>query len=161
MLSRARLGAMSRRSLWALPFIAANSLFTDASAIALSVAVGLPSSPLIHWLLLAPWSCLMLWALQHRILPDSVVAWLEERQQKLSGRAQRMLRWGKPTVVLALAASVGPLSALLGIRMFGFAAPRRYLLAIEAAAVYCLIWTGLIYGGGWVLLRHLLMSLAG
>ncbi len=157
---RGRLGArhlraVSRRSLWALPFLAANSLFTDGSAISLNVAIGAPWASLVHWGLLAPWCCLVLWALQHHILPDSVAAWLGERERGLSERAQRLLRWGKPSVVLALGA-VGPLSSLLAIRMFGLPAPRRYFLAVGAATVYCVVWTGLIYGGGWLLIRHLL-----
>ncbi len=57
--------------------------------------------------------------------------------------------------MVLLGATVGPLSALIGIRVFGFAAPRRYLLAVSAAAAYCLVWTGLVYSGGWLLLRHL------
>ena len=82
-------------------------------------------------------------------------AWLQEREQALSGRTQRLLRWGKPTIVLALGA-VGPLSSLLAIRLFGLKAPRRYALAVGAATVYCVVWTGLIYGGGWLLVQHLL-----
>jgi hypothetical protein len=155
-----RLRAVSRRSLWALPFLAANSLFTDLAAISFNVAVGPPWAPALHWLVLAPWACLVLWALYHRILPDSVAAWLEAREERLlQGRARRLLRWGKPTVVLALGASVGPLSALLAIRMLAFPSPRRYLLAAGATAGYCVVWTGIIYGGGWVLLRHLLGGL--
>jgi hypothetical protein len=151
-----RLRAVSRRSLWALPFLAANSMFTDFAAISFNVAVGPPWAPALHWLILGPWACLVLWALYHRILPDSVAAWLEAREERLlQGRARRLLRWGKPTVVLALGASVGPLSALLAIRMFAFLSPRRYLLAVGATAAYCVVWTGIIYGGGWVLLRHL------
>jgi len=154
-LTAARLRAVSRRTLWALPFVGANSLFTDVSAISLNVAVGPPLASLLHWCLLAPWCCLVLWALQHHILPDSVAAWLQEREQALSARTQRLLRWGKPTLVLGLGA-VGPLSSLLAIRLFGLEAPRRYALAVGAATVYCVVWTGLIYGGGWVLVQHLL-----
>ena len=110
-------------------------------------------------LVLAPWACLVLWALHHRILPDAAAAWLEQRERGLGPRLQRLLRWGKGPAVLLLGATVGPLSALLGIRLFGFAAPRRYLLAVEAAAAYCLVWTGLVYSGGWLLLRHLLAQL--
>jgi hypothetical protein len=154
-LTASRLRAVSRRTLWALPFVGANSLFTDVSAISLNVAVGPPLASLLHWCLLAPWCCLVLWALQHHILPDSVAAWLQEREQALSGRTQRLLRWGKPTLVLGLGA-VGPLSSLLAIRLFGLKAPRRYALAMGAATVYCVVWTGLIYGGGWLLIQHLL-----
>jgi hypothetical protein len=155
-----RLRAVSRRSLWALPFLAANSLFTDLAAISINVAVGFPWAPPLHWLILAPWACLVLWALYHHILPDSVAAWLEAREERLlQGRARRLLRWGKPMVVVILGASVGPLSSLLAIRMFGFPSPRRYLLAAGATAAYCVVWTGVVYGGGWVLLRHLLSAL--
>jgi hypothetical protein len=155
-----RLRAVSRRSLWALPFLAANSLFTDLAAITFNVAVGPPWAPPLHWLVLAPWACLVLWALYHHILPDSVAAWLEAREERLlQGRARRLLRWGKPMVVVILGASVGPLSALLAIRMFGIPSPRRYLLAMGATAAYCVVWTGVVYGGGWVLLRHLLTAL--
>jgi hypothetical protein len=152
--------AVSRRSLWALPFLAANSLFTDVAAITFNVAVGPPWAPPLHWLILAPWACLVLWALYHHILPDSVAVWLEAREERLlQGRARRLLRWGKPMVVVVLGASVGPLSALLAIRMFAFPSPRRYLLAAGATAAYCVVWTGVVYGGGWVLLQHLLSAL--
>ena len=159
MLNPTRLRALSRRSLYALPLVAANGLFTDGAAIALSVAVGPPWASLLHWLVLAPWACLVLWALQHRILPDAVAAWVERQEQGLGRPVQRLLRWGKPSAVLLLAATVGPLSALIGIRVFGFAAPRRYVLAAEAAAAYCLVWTGLVYSGGWLLLQHVLAQL--
>jgi hypothetical protein len=151
--------AVTRRSLYALPLLALNSLFTDGMAISLAVAIGPPWASLLHWLVLAPWACLVLWALHHRILPDAAAAWLEQRERGLGPRLQRLLRWGKGPAVLLLGATVGPLSALLGIRLFGFAAPRRYLLAVEAAAAYCLVWTGLVYSGGWLLLRHLLAQL--
>jgi hypothetical protein len=156
MLRASWLRALSQRSLYAFPLLAVNGLFTDVAAISLSVAVGLPWSPLLHWLLLAPWACLALWLLQHRILPDAVAAWVERQEQRLSGRVRRLLRWGKPPAVLGLAATLGPLSALIGIRLLGVAAPQRYLLALEAAAAYCLVWTGLVYGGGWLLLQRLL-----
>ena len=151
--------AVTRRSLYALPLLALSSLFTDGSAIALSVAIGPPLASLLHWLILGPWACLVLWALQHHILPDALAIWLEQRERGLGLRLQRLLRWGKGPAVLILGASVGPLSALLAIRLFGFTAPRRYLLAIEAAAAYCVVWTGLVYSGGWLLLRHLLTQL--
>jgi hypothetical protein len=147
---------LTRRSLYALPLIALNSLFTDGAAISLSVALGPPWASLLHWLILAPWGCLVLWALHHHILPDEVADWLARREQRLGPRLQRLLRWGKGPAVIALGASVGPLSALLGIRLFGVPAPRRYLLAIAAAAAYCLVWTGLVYSGGWLLVQHLL-----
>jgi hypothetical protein len=152
---------VSRRSLYALPLILVNSMFTDGAAISLSVAIGPPWASLVHWLILGPWACLVLWALQHRILPDAVAAWIGRQEQRLGQRARRLLRWGKQPSVLLLAASVGPLSALIGIRLFGFAAPRRYVLAIEAAAAYCVVWTGVIYSGGWVLIQHLLAYLRG
>jgi hypothetical protein len=159
MLNANRVRAFSRRSLYALPLLAANSLLTDGAAISLSVAVGAPWNTLLHWMVLAPWACLLLWALHHRILPDAMATWAERQESRLDRRLQSLLRWGKPSAVLLLAASVGPLSALIGIRVFGFAAPRRYLLAAQAAAVYCMVWTGLIYGGGWVLLQHILVQL--
>jgi hypothetical protein len=152
---------VSRRSLYALPLVLVNSMFTDGAAISLSVAIGPPWASLVHWLILGPWACLVLWALQHRILPDAVAAWIGRQEQRLGQRTQRLLRWGKQPAVLLLAASVGPLSALIGIRLFGYGAPRRYLLAIEAAAAYCVVWTGVIYSGGWVLIQHLLASLRG
>jgi hypothetical protein len=152
-----RLRAVSRRSLVALPFIAANGLFNDFAAISLNVALGLPWASLLHWFILTPWTCVMLWALYHHILPDSVAVWLEARERRLlQGRARGLLRWGKPVVAVALGGGVGPLSAVLAIRMFGFPAPRRYVLAMIATAAYCVVWTGLIYGGGWVLVQHLL-----
>ena len=151
--------AVTRRSLYALPLLALNSLFTDGAAIALSVAAGPPWASLLHWLVLAPWACLVLWALHHHILPDALAAWIEQRERGLGPRLQRLLRWGKAPAVLLLGATVGPLSALLAIHLSGFAAPRRYLLAAEAAAAYCVVWTGLVYSGGWLLLRHLLAQL--
>jgi len=150
---------VSRRSLYALPLLVVNSLFTDGAAITLSVAVGPPWASMLHWLLLAPWACLVLWVLHHRVLPDAVAEWLERREQALGARTQRLLRWGKTPAVLALAATVGPLSALLGIRVFGFPAPRRYWLAAAAAAAYCVVWTGLVYSGGWLLIQHLVAQL--
>ena len=159
MLNATRIRALSRRSLYALPLVAVNSLFTDGAAISLSVAVGPPWASLLHWLVLAPWACLVLWALQHRILPDAVDAWVERREQALGARTRRLLRWGKPPAVLLLGATVGPLSALIGIRLFGFGAPRRYVLAAEAVAAYCIVWTGLVYSGGWLLLQHVLGQL--
>lgn len=136
-----------------------NSLFTDGAAISLSVAVGPPWASMLHWLLLAPWACLVLWVLHHRVLPDAVAEWVERREQALGARTQRLLRWGKAPAVLGLAATVGPLSALLGIRVLGFPAPRRYWLAAEAAAAYCVVWTGLVYSGGWLLIQHLIAQL--
>ncbi len=147
--------ALTERSLYALPVIALNSFFTDATAITLAVGIGLPWASVLHWLVLGPWACVVLWALHHRILPDAVAAWVDRREQALGPRLQRLLRWGKGPAVVLLGATVGPLSALIGIRVFGFAAPRRYLLAVSAAAAYCLVWTGLVYSGGWLLLRHL------
>ena len=147
---------LTRRSLYALPLLVVNSVFTDVTAVALSGTVGPPWASLLHWLALAPWACLVLWALQHHILPDALADWLAHREQSLGPRLQQSLRWGKGPAVVLLGASVGPLSALLAIRLFGFAAPRRYWLASGAAAAYCVVWTGLIYSGGWLLLRHLL-----
>jgi hypothetical protein len=146
---------LTRRSLYALPVVAVNGLFTDGSAIALSIAVGPPCASLLHWLLLAPWLCLVTWALHHHILPDTLSAWVERRQDALGPRLQRLVRWGKGPTVLALG-SVFPLSGLLAIRLFGVAAPRRYLLAAGAAAAYCVVTTGFIYGGGWLLLQRLI-----
>jgi hypothetical protein len=146
---------LTRRSLYALPVVAVNGLFTDGSAIALSIAVGPPWASLLHWLLLAPWLCLVTWALHHHILPDTPSAWVERRQDALGPRLQRLVRWGKGPTVLALG-SVFPLSGLLAIRLFGVAAPRRYLLAAGAAAAYCVVTTGFIYGGGWLLLQRLI-----
>ncbi|HLI27063.1 MAG TPA: hypothetical protein VKZ60_08340 [Chloroflexota bacterium] len=155
MLSRTRLAGFSRRSLYALPLVGLNSLFTDGAAISLSVRVGPPWSLLFHWLVLAPWACLVLWALYYRVLPPAVVDWLGAREARLGPRLQRLLRWGKPTAVLLLAATFGPLSALIGIRLFRVPLPRGYLLAVQAAAAYCIVWTGLVYGGGWLLVQHL------
>jgi hypothetical protein len=146
---------LTRRSLYALPVVAVNGLFTDGSAIALSIAVGPPWASLLHWLLLAPWLCLVTWALHHHIPPDTLSAWVERRQDALGPRLQRLVRWGKGPTVLALG-SVFPLSGLLAIRLFGVAAPRRYLLAAGAAAAYCVVTTGFIYGGGWLLLQRLI-----
>ncbi len=151
--------SITRRSLYALPLVAVNSLFTDGAAIALAVSLGLPWASVLHWLVLAPWACLVLWALQHHILPEAVAQWVEQRQQGLGPRVQRLLRWGKGPAVLALGASVGPLSALIGIRVLGIEAPRRYVLAAGAAATYCVVWTGLVYSGGWLLLRHVVGQL--
>jgi hypothetical protein len=147
---------VSRRSLYALPLIAINSLFTDVAAISLSVAVGPPWASLLHVLVLAPWACLVLWALQHRILPDALSAWIGRQEQRLGERAQRLLRWGKRPAVLLTAASMGPLSALIAIRVLGFAPRQRYALAVAAAAAYCVVWTGLVYSGGWLLIQRLL-----
>lgn len=154
-LTRAQFASFSRRSLYAVPLIGVNSLFTDGAAISLSVWIGPPGSLLVHWLLLAPWVCLVLWALHHHILPQAVIEWIGVREERLGPRAQRLLRWGKPAAVLILAGTLGPLSALLGIRVFRVPLPRGYLLAVQAAAVYCLVWTGLVYGGGWLLVQHL------
>ena len=54
-----------------------------------------------------------------------------------------------------MAATLGPLSALIGIRLFGYVAPQRYHLAAQAAAAYCLIWTDLIYSGAALILQRL------
>jgi hypothetical protein len=146
---------LTRRSLYALPVLAVNGLFTDGSAITLSMAVGPPWAPLLHWLLLAPWLCLVTWALHHHILPDALTAWVARREEALGPRLQRLVRWGKGPAVLGLG-TVFPLSGLLGIRLFGVGAPRRYLLAVGVAAAYCIVTTGLIYGGGWLLLQRLM-----
>jgi hypothetical protein len=150
---------LTRRSLYALPVIALNSLLTDGTAVALTVAVGTPWASLLHWLILGPWVCLVTWALHHHILPDAVAEWLERREQALGPRVQRLLRWGKTPAVLMLG-GIGPLGGLLAIRLFRFRAPRRYLLAMAVAAVYCVVWTGLIYGGGWLLIQRLIAHAA-
>jgi hypothetical protein len=149
---------LTRRSLYALPLVAVNGLFTDGSAIMLSVAVGLPWASLLHWLILAPWLCLVTWALHHHILPDALADWVERRQSALGPRVQRLVHWGKAPTVLALG-TIFPLSALLAVRLFGIAAPRRYLLAVGAGAAYCVVTTGLLYGGGWLLMQRLLAQL--
>jgi hypothetical protein len=146
---------LTRRSLYALPLLAVNGLFTDGTAILLSVAVGPPWASLLHWFLLAPWLCLVAWALHHHILPDTLSVWVERRQEALGPRVQRLLHWGKAPTVLAMG-TIFPLSALLAIRILGIAAPRRYLLAAGAAAAYCVVTTGLLYGGGWLLIQRLL-----
>src|SRR4051812_10714596 len=142
---------LTRRSLYALPVLAVNGLFTDGSGIALSIAVGPPWASLLHWFLLAPWLCLVTWALHHHILPDTLSDWVERRQDALGPRLQRLVHWGKTPAVLALG-TIFPLSGLLAIRLFGVPAPRRYLLSAGAAAAYCVVTTGFIYGGGWLLL---------
>lgn len=154
-----QLRGLQRRGLYALPLLLLNGLFTDGAAITLSVWVGPPWSSLLHWLLLAPWACLVLWALHHRILPQAAADWIAAREDRLGERARGLLRWGKPAAVLILAATLGPLSALIGIRVLGVALPRGYLLAAQAAAAYCLVWTGLVYGGGWLLLQRLFAAL--
>src|SRR5438034_3701485 len=85
-LTTRHVGALSRRSLYALPLLVVNSLFTDGAAISLSVAVGPPWASTLHWLLLAPWACLMLWVLHHRVLPDAVAEWVERREQVLGAK---------------------------------------------------------------------------
>ena len=145
---------LTRRSLYALPLIAVNGVFTDGSAITLSIAVGVPWASLLHWFLLTPWLCLGTWALHHHILPDTLAVWVDRRQRALGPRLQRLVHWGKTPAVLALG-TIFPLSALLAIRLFGIPAPRRYLLAAAAAAAYCVVTTGLIYGGGWLLIQRL------
>ena len=52
-LTTRHVGALSRRSLYALPLLVVNSLFTDGAAISLSVAIGPPWASMLHWLLLA------------------------------------------------------------------------------------------------------------
>ncbi|HZR97276.1 MAG TPA: hypothetical protein VFE37_01135 [Chloroflexota bacterium] len=146
---------LTRRSLYALPVLAVNGLFTDGSAVTLSIAVGPPWASLLHWLLLAPWLCLVTWTLHHHILPDALAEWVERREAALGPRLQRLLRWGKGPAVLGLGA-VFPLSGLLAVRLFGVAAPRRYVLAAAVAGAYCVVTTGLIYGGGWLLLQRLM-----
>ncbi|HLH22845.1 MAG TPA: hypothetical protein VK066_09995 [Chloroflexota bacterium] len=146
---------LTRRSLYAVPVLAVNGLFTDGTAITLSIALGPPWASLLHWLILAPWLCVVTWALHHHILPDALAAWVERREEALGPRLQRLVRWGKGPAVLTLGA-VFPLSGLLGIRLFGVAAPRRYLLAAGVAAAYCVVTTGLIYSGGWLLLQRLI-----
>src|SRR4051812_5834966 len=146
---------LTRRSLYALPVLAVNGLFTDGSAITLSIAVGPPWASLLHWFLLMPWLCLVTWALHTHILPDTLTVWLARREAALGPRLQRLLRWGKTPTVLAFG-SVFPLSGLLAVRLFGIPAPRRYLLAAGVAATYCVVTTGLIYGGGWLLLQRLM-----
>jgi hypothetical protein len=144
---------LTRRSLYALPVLAVNSLLTDGTAVALNVAFGLPTASLLHWLLLAPWFCAVTWALHHRILPDALAEWVERRQGALGPRLQRLLRWGTGPAVLTLGA-LFPLSGLLGMRLLGVPAPRRYALAVGIATGYAVVTTGLFYGGGWLLLQQ-------
>ena len=91
MLSSTRLRSFSRRSLYALPLLAINSLFTDGLAISLAVMVGPPWAAVAHWCLLAPWACLVLWALQHHILPDALEEWIDRQAGRLGVRVQRWL----------------------------------------------------------------------
>src|SRR5438105_14750697 len=92
---------LTRRSLYALPVLAVNGLFTDGSAITLSVAVGPPWASLLHWLVLAPWSCLVLWARHHHILPDAVAEWGERQGRTLGTRTGYLPRWAQPGTVHA------------------------------------------------------------
>src|SRR3712207_2457390 len=105
MITRAHLRGLSRRSLYALPLLAINALFTDFAALSLTYWVGPPWSSLLHWLALAPWACLVLWALHHRILPQAAADWIAAREERLGVRARSLLRWGKPTAVLILAST--------------------------------------------------------
>jgi hypothetical protein len=146
---------LTRRSLYALPVLAVNSLFTDGTAITLNVALGQPAASLLHWLLLAPWFCAVAWALHHHILPDALAEWLERRQEALGPRLQRLLRWGTAPAVLTMGA-LFPLSGLLGMRLLAVPAPRRYALAVGIATGYAIVTTGLFYGGGWLLLQRLI-----
>ena len=155
-INRHHLRGLSRRSLYALPLLGLNSLFTDVAGVSLSVWLGLPWSVLLHWVALAPWACLVLWVLHHRVLPEALADWVVARERSLNGRVQQLLRWGKPAAVVLLAATLGPLSALIGMRLFGVGLPRGYWLVAPAIAAYCLVWTGLVYGGGWLLLQRLL-----
>ena len=126
----------------------------DLVIMALVVALGPGLAIVLTWALITVWASLF-WVLIRPGFAVMGLPWVLRRvQERIMERLGPLLRRGAPLALLVMAANSGPLAVSFTLHLLGYQRTRTYPIVLVSAAVYALVWAGLIYGGGWWLLSQ-------